>query len=163
MSLICALVQSVWSTAKRPRFVQVAFSAAALVVSSSLAYKLAHPLTGGSGVAASVACVIVAGSIYFPVNSTLVSVIIALVGGESLGQVCERCYQWVFPYFMGGIAFAGLISGAYVPSAAWKGTAVLIPAIVLAHVYFRGRTVRHLPTPVRISAGAEEYPVEVGR
>ena len=31
------------------------------------------------------------------------------------------CYQWVFPYFMGGIVFAGLVSGAYVHPSALKG------------------------------------------
>src|SRR5215467_7446801 len=42
ISLAAALVQSLWFAAKRPRLVQVAFSAAGLVLSSSVAYKFGH-------------------------------------------------------------------------------------------------------------------------
>ena len=49
ISLVAALVQSLWASAKRPRLLQVAFSAAALVLSSSLAYKFAHLVLWGSG------------------------------------------------------------------------------------------------------------------
>ena len=58
-----ALVQSVWATAKRPRFVEIGFSAAALIVSSGLAYELYHLLLIGNGEASPIARVILAGSI----------------------------------------------------------------------------------------------------
>src|SRR5207237_1871906 len=99
VSLAAALVQSLWASAKRPRLVQVAFSAAALVLSSSLAYKFAHLVLAGSSTDSAVVCVILAGSIYSPVNSGLVSMIIGLAEGRPLKQVCLRCYQWAFPYF----------------------------------------------------------------
>ena len=98
ISLAAALVQSLWASAKRPRLVQVAFSAAALVLSSSLAYKFAHLVLAGSSTDSAVVCVILAGSIYSPVNSGLVSMIIGLAEGRPLKQVCLRCYQWAFPY-----------------------------------------------------------------
>src|SRR5215469_2277110 len=106
ISLAAALVQSLWASAKRPRLVQVAFSAATLVVSSALAYKFAHLVLAGSATDSIVVCVILAGSIYFPVNSGLVSMVIGLAEGQPFKHVCMRCYQWAFPYFMGGIAFA---------------------------------------------------------
>src|SRR5262249_16562010 len=61
MSLAAALVQSFWASAKRPRLVQVAFNAAALVLSSSLAYKFAHLVLAGSATDSAVVCVILAG------------------------------------------------------------------------------------------------------
>ena len=161
MSLAAALVQSFWASAKRPRLVQVAFNAAALVLSSSLAYKFAHLVLAGSATDSAVVCVILAGSIYFPVNSALVSMVIGLVEGQPFKQVCLRCYQWTFPYFMGGIAFAGLVSGVYTPSAVWKGALVLLPTMVLAYVYFLNRTHRALPAMRLPSAAEEEYPIEV--
>ena len=164
ITLTASLVQSLCGTATRPRLVQVAFSAAALLVSSSLSYKFAHLVLAGNGAEAPVVFVILAGSIYFPVDSTLVSMVIGLVEGQPLKQAFLRCYQWAFPYFMGGIAFAGLVSGAYAPSALWKGALVLLPLMVLAYIYFHNRSAGALPAMMLPSAEAEheEHPVEVG-
>ena len=162
MSLAAALVQSLWASAKHPRLVQVAFSAATLVVSGSAAYAVSHFLLAAFRMESTVACAIVAGCIYFPLNSVLVSIVVGLVDGQPVKQVCQHCYEWVFPYFMGGIAFAGMLSGAYVPSAIWKGALDLIPIAVLAHVYFRKHAACPIPANLPVSAHEEEeYPVEV--
>jgi hypothetical protein len=87
--------------------------------------------------------------------------VIGLAEGQPFKQVCQRCYQWAFPYFMGGIAFAGLVSGAYAPSMLWKGALVLLPTMVLTYVYFLNRAHRALPAMMLPSASEEEYPVEV--
>jgi len=144
ISLAAALVQCFWSAAKRPRLVQVAFSAAALMVSSASAYRLSHLLLTGSGAESSVPFVLLAGSLYFPLNSALVSVVIGLVNGQMLAEILQRCYQWVFRHFMGGILFAGMISGAYSPSSAWRGALVLLPAVLLGFLYYRHRASRAL-------------------
>ena len=162
VSLIASLVQSVWASARRPRLVQVAFSAAALVLSSSLAYKFSHLVLVGSGAESPVVCVLLAGSLYLPVNSALVSMVIGLVEGQPLKKVCARCYDWVFPYFMVGIAFAGLVSGVYASSAVWKGALVLLPTMTLTYVYFANRSARALPSMMLPSSTEdEEYPAEV--
>lgn len=160
VTLIGSLVQSLWASAKRPRLVQVAFSAAALILSSSLAYKFSHLVLAGAEFP--VVCVILAGSLYVPVNSALVSVVIGLVEGQPLKRVCARCYEWVFPYFVVGIAFAGLVSGVYAPSAVWKGALVLLPTMILTYVYFANRSARALPAMMLPSSTEdEEYPAEV--
>ena len=162
VSLVAALVQSLWASAKRPRLVQFAFSAAAVVLSSSLAYKFAHFILVGNGPEFPVVCVILAGSIYLPVNAALVSMVIGLVEGQPLKPVCARCYEWVFPYFMIGIAFAGLVSGVYAPSTVWKGALVLFPTMVLTYVYFMNCSARALPTTMPPSSSEdEEYFAEV--
>lgn len=161
ISVTAALVQSLWASAKRPRLVQVAFNAAALVLSSSLAYKFAHLVLAGSATDSATVCVILAGSVYFPVNAGLVSVVIGLAEGQPFKQLCLRCYQWAFPYFMGGIAFAGLVSGAYAPSMLWKGALVLLPAAVLAYLYFSNLTARVASATMAVSASKEEEYAEV--
>jgi MASE9 protein len=160
ISLIAALVQSLWASAKRPRLVQVAFSAAALILSSSVAYEFSHLVVAGNGTESPVVSVILAGSVYFPLNWALVSVVIGLVEDQPLKRVGLRCYQWAFPYFMGGIAFAGLVSGAYAPSALWRGALVLLPAAVLAYLYFLNRSA-HASAPEMAVSSEEEYAVEV--
>src|SRR5215467_16297056 len=134
ISLIAALVQSLWTNPRHIRLVQVTFAAATLVVSSSIAFAFSHFLTG-KGPASPVVCVIFTGSIYLPVNAALVAAVIGLVEGQALKRVCQRCFEWVFPYFMVGIAFAGLVSGAYARSVLWKGALVLLPTMVLTYVY----------------------------
>ncbi len=158
ISLTAALVQSFWASATRPRLVQVAFSAATLVLCSAAAFALSHLFLNVSRVNAPVACVLLAGSIYFPMNSALVSTVIGLVDGQPLKQVCKRCYTWLFPYFTGGIAFAGLVSGAYVPSALWKGALVLLPATVLAYFYFLNRSAQAATAlAMSVPSSEEEY------
>src|SRR5262252_3591738 len=161
ISFAAALVQSLWFSAKRPRLVQVAFNASALVLASALAYEFAHLVLAGSGSQSPVVLVILAGSIYFPANSALVAMVVGLVEGQPLKLVCAHCYDWVFPYFMVGIAFAGLVSGVYTPSAIWKGALVLLPTMVLTYAYFLNRAHRALPAMMLPSASEEEYPAEV--
>lgn len=161
ISLTAALAQSLWASAKRPRLVQVAFSAAALLVSCSVAYKLAHLVLAGSTTGSAVVCVILAGSIYLPVNAGLVSMVIGLAEGQPFKQVFLRCYQLAFPYFMGGIAFAGLVSGAFAPSMLWKGALMLLPAAVLAYLYFANHTARMASATMPVSASEEEEYAEV--
>jgi hypothetical protein len=152
ISLTSAIVQSLWASSKRPRLVQVAFSAAALVVSSSLAYALSHRLLIGDSPEFSVSRVILAGSLYFPLNSALVSAVISLVEGQPLRGVFGRCYQSVFPYFVGGIAFAALVSGFYSVSTAWMGALLLVPVVVFSYFYSLSRSQRSLPAAVRASS-----------
>jgi len=141
ISLAAALVQSLWA-AKRPRLVQVAFSAATLVLSAGVAYKLSHLFLVGNVGESSAPFVLLAGSLYFPLNSAMVSIVIGLVNGQPLRQVTLRCYEWVFRHFMGGIIFAGLVSGAYSATTAWHGALVLLPAVILAYVYYLNRAAR---------------------
>lgn len=153
ISFTSAIVQSLWASTKRPRLVQVAFSSAALMVSSSLAYELSRRLLVGNGPEFSVSRVILAGSLYLPLNSALVSAVIGLVEGQQLRRVFARCYQSVFPYFVGGIAFAALISGFYSVSAAWKGALFLVPVVLLSYLYSVSRG--NQPLPVRVSSSEQ--------
>jgi hypothetical protein len=139
MALVAALVQSLWA-AKRPRLVQVAFSAAALVLSASAAFQCAHFLLGLSASNSPVVFAILAGALYLPLNTALVSAVIGLVEGKSLVQVGRICYECVFPYFMGGMVFAGLVSGVFSRSTVWQGATVLFPVAVLGYLYSLSRT-----------------------
>jgi hypothetical protein len=154
MAFVAALVQSLWA-AKRPRLVQVAFSAAALVLSASVALQCAHFLLGLGGSNSPVAFAILAGSLYLPLNTALVSAVIALVEGRRLWQVGRICYECVFPYVMGGIVFAGLVSSAFSGSKVWQGATVLFPMAVLGYLYLLNR----MPTVAAISSQSDRGPV----
>jgi hypothetical protein len=161
IALVAALVQSLWRS-KRPRFVQVVFSAAALVLTASVAFQSAHLLLGLSASNSPVVFAVLAGSLYLPLNTALVSAVIGLVEGRSLVQVGRICYECVFPYFMGGIVFAGLVSTAFPRSTVWNGAVALFPLVVLGYLYLQNRTRTVAPAPIHpVSMEAEEL-VEVG-
>jgi hypothetical protein len=162
IALLAALVQSLWA-AKRPRLVQVAFSAAALVLSATVAYQSAHLLLGRSSSISPLGFAILAGSLYLPLNTALISAVIGLVEGRPSFEVARICYQCVFPYFMGGLLFAGMVSGAFSRSTVWQGAAVLFPVAVLGYLYFLRQTPTltpaqspsaHLPTQDKELVGA---------
>jgi hypothetical protein len=138
IALVAALVQSLWA-AKRARLIQVAFSAAALVLSASVAFQCAHFLLGLSASNSPVVFAVLAGSLYLPLNTALVAVVIGLVEGRSLVQVGRVCYESVFPYFMGGVLFAGLVTGAFSRSTIWQAATVLFPVSVLGYLYSLSR------------------------
>jgi len=141
ISLTAALVQSLW-TRQQPRLVQVSFSAASLILSSSIAFTVSHFIIAAGNAETSIAQIVLASSLYLPLNAAFVSSVISLVHGETLNHVWRRCYEFVFPYFMSGAILAGLIGGAYTGSVVWKGALVLLPAVILAHLYFLGRSPR---------------------
>ena len=161
MTLVAALVQSLW-TAKQPRLVQVAFSAAALVLSASVAYQASYLFLGQSAVNSPVALVILAGGLYLSMNTALVSTVIGLVDGKPMAQIRGICYQNMVPSFMGGIAFVSLMSGAFSRPAAWRGAIVLLPVIVLGYLYSLSRTAAVAVVPIRSAHTEDEELVEVG-
>lgn len=138
IAAVCAVIQCVWRSAKRPRLVQVTFSAAALVLSIAAAYQLSHLLLSQNSWDSSIGTLLLAGSIYFPLNSALVAVVIGLVSGESFRQIFVRSERLVFPYFLCGIVFAALATSGY--SSSSRAAVILIPALTLAHVYFQNRS-----------------------
>ena len=161
IALVASLVQSLW-TAKQPRLVQVAFSAAALVLSAGVAYQASYLLLGSRAASSPVALVILAGSLYLPLNTALVSAVIGLVEGKPFAQVGRICYLSVFPYFMGGILFAGLMSGAFSRPTVWRGAIMLLPVVVLGYFYSLSRTAAVTPIAIESAYLADEELVEVG-
>ena len=163
IALVAALVQSVWA-AKRLRLIQVAFSAAALVLSAGAAFQCAHFLLGLSASSSPVVFAVLAGSLYLPLNTALVSAVIGLVEGRSLLQVGRICYEGVFPYFMVGVLFAGLVTGAFSRSTVWQAASVLFPVSVLGYLYSLSRIPVVALAPFRSAAVPDEEQelVEVG-
>jgi hypothetical protein len=146
MAVASALIQCLWRSTKRPRLIQVAFSAAVLVLSIAVAYQLSHLLLTGNSWDSSIGTLILAGSIYFPLNASLVAVVLGMVSGESFRQIFARCERVAVPYFMCGVVFAALATSGY--NSSWKAAVILIPAVMLAHLYFQSRTASPLTAKI---------------
>jgi hypothetical protein len=154
ITLTAALVQSLWA-AKQARLVQITFSSAALVLSSCVAYQASYFLLGRSAADSPVAFVILAGGLYLPLNTALIAAVIGLVDGRPVAQVARTCYEYVFPYFVGGTVFAGLVSGAFSRSTVWKGAIVLLPIVLLGYLYSVSRNAV-VPQPIIDSSAIDE-------
>jgi hypothetical protein len=142
-ALGAALVQSFWRPKSRPRMVQVIFSAAALVVSSGFAFGAGHLIVRPFDNNNAVALVVLAGTLYFATNTVLISIVVGLTEQRPLKQVCQHCYEWVFPYFAFGIVVIGLMSGSFSTMTAWRSSLQVAPAMVLTYLYFLGRSTKH--------------------
>jgi hypothetical protein len=138
-SLAAALLQSVWRPKQSLRLVQVLFNAATLVSSSAVAYGISHAAVREIGAVSALAVIVLAGSFYLPLNTALVSIVVSLVEAKPLKQVCQQCYEWVFPYFLVGILLTGLAGAAQSKPAAWQESLLLLPAVVFAYLYFLQR------------------------
>src|ERR1700738_4859972 len=77
-------------------------------------------------------------------NTVLVSIVVGLTEPRPIRQVCQHCYQWVFPYFAFGIVVIGLMSGSFSPMTAWRSSLQVAPAMVLAYLYFLGRSTKQV-------------------
>lgn len=137
-ALAAALVQSLWRPQNRPRMVQVLFNAAALVLSSAFAFTASHLVVRPVDSTTAISLALLAGTLYFSANTALVSIVVGLAEHQPLRVVCQHCYEWVFPYFIFGIVITGLISGSF--SNAWRSSLQIVPAMVLAYLYFLGRS-----------------------
>ena len=139
-----ALVQSVWRPKGRPQMVQILFSAAALVISSAFAFTTSHLLVRPFDNNNVAALAVLAGTLYFFMNTALVSIVVGLTEGQPIKQVGQHCYEWVFPYFAFGIVVIGLMSGSFSTMTAWRSSLQIAPAIVLAYLYFLGRSTKQV-------------------
>src|SRR5260370_21393532 len=156
-SVAAALLQSMGRPRQSLQLVQVVFNAATLVSSSAVAYGISHVAVRQIGTISSLALILLAGSFYLPLNTALVSMVVSLVERKPLRQVCQHCYEWVFPYFLVVILLTGLVGAAsQSKSAAWQDSLLLLPAVVLAYLYFL-RRFGHAPAQAcKLEEHAEE-------
>jgi hypothetical protein len=147
-----ALVQSFWRPKTRPRLIQVLFSAAALVTSSAFAFTASHLIVRPFDNNNVVALVLLAGTFYLSMNTALISIVVGLTERQPIREVCWNCYEWVFPYFAFGIVVIALMTGSFSTVTAWRSSLQAAPAMVLAYVYFLGRSKK----PVASRTASEE-------
>lgn len=145
-SVAAALLQSIWRPKQKLRLIQVAFSAAALAISSAIAYTASHYMVNALALGSVLSLVILAGAIYLSLNTILVAIVVSLVEGQTFLQVFQRCFEWVFPLFMLGIILTGLISGSLSGARAWQSSALLFPLAFLAYLHTLGRSKKRIQT-----------------
>lgn len=109
LAAVCGVIQCLWHAQKRPAAIQVAFNAAAMVISSGAAYQIAHGLIADNAPYCAVARLAVATPALFAANTLLVAMLLSLLEGRSAFGFWRKLHLWTFPhYLLGGVTMTGL-------------------------------------------------------
>jgi hypothetical protein len=131
MSILAAVVQSLWRRKNCPTAVQAAFNAAMMVVTVSASCAVAYSSSRNRALTLMFGAVL-----YFLVNTSLVSGVLALVEKKNLVAVWRQWFLWSFPYYIVGTAIAGLIWVSETVFT-WKVTLSVLPLLYLLYLYYR--------------------------
>src|SRR5260370_3442289 len=97
MAVVATIVQRLWRPRTRPKTVQVLFNVAALSISAFAAHTATAQMRTGPAL---VPGLILAGVVFFVVNTWLVSLVLAFLSGDSALDICRRFHPSSFPYFV---------------------------------------------------------------
>lgn len=150
-----ALVQSLWNTQSRPKPVQVLFNGACLTVCTAAAFWGSHGILAALGLDSLAAMMVLGACLYVVLNTGLISLVIALVEGQSMKQAWPSCFEWTFPYFLVGAAVAGLASAAG-HGANWGVTLLVVPVMYFVYVYYKMHIVRAVLESISKVSGENE-------
>jgi hypothetical protein len=133
LGLAATLMQCRWRTKTRPKLIQVLFNAAAVIISAALAYWTARAVPGGP---LRTMALIPAATVFFAVNTGMVSGILALISNKTLPAVWKQCHLWVFPFYLVGAVVAGAICAAN-DTNGWRVSLLGLPLMYLIYSHYR--------------------------
>jgi len=132
------LLQSVWKTRARPRFIHVGFSVSSVATAVYLSYAFYHShlaryISSGANV---VVLLPAAATIYFLSNTLPVASIVALSERKRLSTVWKECYFWFLPYYLVGASIVCLlhwVNGIL----GWQISFLVLPVFYLMYRSYR--------------------------
>ncbi len=129
-----AAMQCLWRPKKMPSAAQVLFNVSNLSLSITAAhfsYRAVSAWTGNLPILLALAA-----SVYFVVNTLLVSGAISLVESRPFRKTWEDWLLSSFPYYLVGAAAAGVMVSA-ARHTDWRIELVTLPLMCLVHLYYR--------------------------
>jgi putative nucleotidyltransferase with HDIG domain len=139
LAVTMALIE--WS-ARRSGFHQLLFNVGALTLASLAAAEIFtfHP-TGHAAKAAYMAVGLLAGFVYFAVNTGLIATAIALEGNDSPWRVWRERFSWLMVHYVVYGFIAAVIYEAYQPIGIWGLLVFALPLFLMRET--QGAYVRH--------------------
>jgi len=133
-----AILQSLWKTRARPRFIHVGFSVScvATAVYLSHAFYYSHWAKYISLGANSIVLLPIAATIYFLCNTLPVASIVSLSEHKRLAMVWKECYFWFLPYYLVGATIVCVlhwVNGAL----GWQISFLVLPVFYLMYRSYR--------------------------
>jgi len=145
LSLAATIVQCRWRAKTRPKLIQVSFNASTVVISAALAYATAHAVPGDPQ---ALTALIPAATVYFVVNTGMISLILALISNQPLHVVWRKCHLSAFPLYLVGAAIAAAASASSQTSG-WRLSLLALPIMYLVYSHYR----MYLSSQTTVAAG----------
>jgi hypothetical protein len=130
------VVQCTFRQAARPSFIRICFNAANLVLSTASGFVFIQRLLPGLTEQPRLLCFVLGASVFYVVNTGLVSVVLTLAEGGSLSSIWKHWCLGSLPFYLVG----ALIVGATITAdsaATFVGVILVAPPILLATIYYR--------------------------
>jgi hypothetical protein len=133
LSFAATITQCLWRPKTRPKLAQVLFNSSTVGISAALAYWTARAVPDGPK---SLMALIPAATVFFVVDSGLVSGILALISNKTLLEVWRQCHLWAFPFYLAGGVVAGGICTASGTSG-WRVSLLVLPLMYLIYSHYQ--------------------------
>ena len=124
-------VQCYWGASKRPMTIQVVFNLGSVSISIAGAWGV-RALLGQHNPAA----LVLEATVFFMLNTGLVSMVLSLIGGKPVLAVWRQCHLYAFPYYLVGAAIAGCAS-AVSRSTGWESSLLILPVMYLVYAHYQ--------------------------
>lgn len=132
-----AAAQTFWNARKQPKPIHLVFNVALIVLTVSAASAV---YTGAPGIGdleqAQLCRLVLAGVVYFTVNTLCLSIVIALSEGKSLRTVWQGFYNWLFAYYLVGVSLAEMVHLS-IGQLGWAFTIALLPLLYILYRSYR--------------------------
>jgi hypothetical protein len=133
VAFAATLVQCLWRPKTRPKVVQVLFNSSTVLISTALAYFAARAVPGQNHPFIALAP---AATVFFVMNTGMISLILALLSKTTLLAVWKQCHLWAFPYYLVGAAIVALIDQA-TATVGWRVSLLALPVMYLAYSCYK--------------------------
>ncbi len=133
IAFAATLVQSLWRPKTRPKVEQVLFNTSTVLISTALAYAAARAVPGQDHPFIALAP---AATVFFILNTGMVSLVLAMVSKSTLTAVWKQCHLWAFPYYLVGAGIAAAIDQSSL-TVGWRFSLLALPVMYLIYAYYK--------------------------
>ncbi len=139
LALVSAAVQTFWKAKSRPEAVHLLFNLGCISLTVSIASWIYRQLWSSNPPQTELLRIVLAGSVYFVVNTLAVSIVVALTERRGVSAVWRESYLWAFPYYLVG-ASAAEVFHLSIARLGWTFAIALLPLLYLMYrsykIYF---------------------------
>jgi hypothetical protein len=131
---LVAVTQCLWRTQQRPTAIQIAFNAANIANSTTVAYGVYRGLLSSNPDTCSLG-LLAAAAAFYVVNTGTVASVLCLLERKPLAQMVEHWGVWSFSYYLAGALLAVFVQS--ITGLPLVPLILLLP-LLIAHVVYRG-------------------------
>ncbi|HYL77286.1 MAG TPA: hypothetical protein VEU96_23940 [Bryobacteraceae bacterium] len=135
-SALAGIVQCTFRQQRRPTLTRICFNAANLVLSAASGFVFIQRLLPGLDHQPQLLCFLMGASVFYLVNTGLVSVALTLVEGGSLSRIWNHWCLGSLPYYLAGSLIVAATIGA-TSAATFVCLILLAPPMLLVTIYYR--------------------------